>query len=215
MSYANRTRQPPRTLTDDEVKRLLATSGKHRDGFRDHVIFSLALGTGLRESEIIGLDIGDVSPDGRRVRRTVQLRVFKRAGENVDPRDQRVHLPPPTLYKLAKYLRIRVRELAGRAWHPTLWPLISAKPLFAARTGARLSDRRLREIIHEWQERAGFDHRYNFHALRHTFVSNLRRDTGDIRIAQVAARHRNIATTARYDHPSDQEIIDAVKGVRA
>lgn len=207
MSYANRTRQPPRTLTDDEVKRLLATSGKHRDGFRDHVIFSIALGTGLRESEIVGLDIGDVSPDGKRVFQTVQLRIFKRAGENVDPKDQRVHLPPPTRYKLQKWLKLRLREVPGMG--------ALAAPLFAARTGARLSDRRMREIFDGWQERSGFEKHYKFHELRHTFISTIRRRTGDIRIAQIAARHKNIATTARYDHPSDQEMIDAIKGVPA
>jgi len=213
MSYANRTKQPPRTLTDDEQRRLLAVSGKHVDGFRDHVIFSLALGTGLRESEIVGLDVGDVSPDGLKVRRTIQLRVFKRAGADVDPADQRVHLPDGCYYKLQKYLRARYR-------HHTPSP---TEPLFQAtranqnkgRIGCRLSTRRLRELFREWQIRAGFDHLYNFHAIRHTAITALRRKTGDIRIAQRLARHANIATTARYDHPSDQELIDAVKGLRS
>jgi integrase len=178
------------------------------------VIFSNAVGTGLRESEIIGLDVADVSPDGRRVRRTIQLRVFKRAGDNVDPRDQRVHLPDATLYKVEKWLKIRRRELSGENFGSNA-PDHLTVPLFAARTGARLSDRRLRELFHEWQAEAKLETRYNFHALRHYFVSEIRRRTGDIRIAQVAARHRNIATTARYDHPTDDELIDATRKVRA
>lgn len=213
MSYASRTRQPPRTLTDDEVKRLLDVSGKHRDGFRDHVILSLALGTGLRLSEIVALNVGDVSPDpfAGKVKRTIQLRVYKRAGETVDEADQRVHLPDGTYYKLQKYLRT---EFAGKGFKPSAdWPLFA--PRGPRRIDARIGERTLRDIFYRWQREAGFDHRYNFHALRHTFITNVRRKTGDIRIAQRAARHRNIQTTTIYDHPSDEEISGALKGLRS
>ena len=47
-TYADAITKPPRTLTELEQKLLLKTTGEHRDGFRDHVIISLALGTGLR-----------------------------------------------------------------------------------------------------------------------------------------------------------------------
>ncbi len=209
MSYATRTRQPPRTLTDEEVRRLLEVSGKHRDGFRDHVIFSVALGTGLRISEIVGLDVGDVSADPFKgtVRRTIKLRVFKRAGAKDGSVDQRVHLPDGTYYKLQKYVKARFGD---RGLRPSM-----DQPLFEARGGGRLSDRTLRDIFYKWQAAAKFDHRYNFHELRHTFVSSVRRKTGDIRIAQRAARHRNIATTTIYDHPSDEEISGALKGLRS
>jgi len=67
-NYVDTVRRPPRTLTVDEQALLLRTTGEHRRGFRDHVIFSIALGTALREHEIAALDVGDVSPDGSRVR---------------------------------------------------------------------------------------------------------------------------------------------------
>ena len=52
----------PPTLTTDEQKLILRATAKHP---RDHVIFSMALGTGLRLSELLGLDVGDVfAPDG-------------------------------------------------------------------------------------------------------------------------------------------------------
>jgi integrase len=58
----------PTTLTTDEQALILrATAGK----LRDHVIFSLALGTGLRLAEIVGLDVGDVfSPERTPCRRS-------------------------------------------------------------------------------------------------------------------------------------------------
>jgi site-specific recombinase XerC len=207
LSYADRTKRPPRSPTDREVKRLLDVTGRAKAGFRDHVIFSLAVGCGLRESEIVGLDVLHVAKlqsGGALVpMRSIQLHVFKRAGADPNPADQRVHVPDATFYKLEKWLRSEWRDR-----RPS-----ERTPLFVARTGHRLSTRRVRELFQEWQTRAGFDQLYNFHALRHYAISAVRRKTGDIRIAQRFARHANIATTTRYDHPSDEEISAAVKGL--
>jgi len=71
----------PRTLTELEQKLILKTTGEHRDGYRDHVIISLALGTGLREHELLTLDCGDVFAEDGRARRRVSLRVFKRSAD--------------------------------------------------------------------------------------------------------------------------------------
>lgn len=65
-AYAAAIPRPPRTLTEFEQATLLKVTGEHRDGFRDHVIFAMALATGLREHEIAALDVGDVlHEDGR------------------------------------------------------------------------------------------------------------------------------------------------------
>jgi integrase/recombinase XerC len=204
VSYADRTKRPPKTLTDREIKKILDVTGKAKDGFRDHVIISLALGCGLRESEILGLNIEDVSNDGVKPKRIIQLKIFKRAGAGAHPSDHRVHVPDATYYKLEKYLKAtRAREF------------YKDTQLFWSRKGNRLSDRSLREMFRTWQERAGFEHFYNFHTLRHTAISAVRRKTGDIRLAQRFARHANIATTVRYDHVSDEEVAAAVKDLRA
>lgn len=209
MSYVDRTKRPPRTLTDVEQHGLLKASGKHRDTIRDHMIFSFALGTGLREGEIVALDLGDVYDlKSKKVKRMIQLRYFARKGkhrDNVDAKSQRVHLPDGTYYKLEKYLRAR--------FGPALNGTLPHEPLFEARGGRRLSVRRVREIFAEWQTRAGFDHHYNFHILRHTAITNAYRATKNIRIAQRVARHARLDTTTRYEHASDQEVANAVKGL--
>lgn len=205
MSYAERTKRPPRTLTDAEQAALLKVSGKHADTFRDHVIFSLALGTALREGEICALDVRDVMrPDGH-TKRSIQLRYFARKGkhrDNVDARAQIVHLPDGTFYKLEKYVASHVPSHAP----PT-------RPLFLARGGRRLSTRRLRELFMEWQRAAKFDKLYRFHDLRHTAITNAYRASKNIRIAQRVARHARLDTTTRYEHASDQEVAAAVKGL--
>jgi integrase len=205
VSYAERTKRPPRTLTDREVKKILDVTGKAKDGFRDHMIISLALGCALRESEIVALTIGDVAkPDRKTPKRIIQLRVFKRAALDGNPNDHRVHVPDATYYKLEKYL---AATKAAEFYPDTA--------LFTSRQNMSLSTRQVRWMFREWQKRAGFDQLYNFHSLRHTAISAVRRKTGDIRIAQLFARHANIATTARYDHPSDEEVARAVKELAA
>ena len=98
-AYAAAIARPPRTLTDVEQARLLKVTGEHRDGFRDHVLFALALGTGLREHELAALDVGDVLHDDGRVRRRIALRTFKRSSSG--PATQEVFLPDALWYKLA------------------------------------------------------------------------------------------------------------------
>jgi integrase/recombinase XerC len=206
VSYAQRTR-PPRTLTDRETAQILKTMGATKAGFRDRLIVSLALGCGLRQSEIVALNVGDVSADGVTPRRTIQLRVFKRAGLDAKPADHRVHVPDATFYLLKKYLKVmwgdqNVEDDLGR-------------PLFVSRIHRRLSMKRVREMFQEWQTKAKLDQPISFHGLRHTAISTVRRQTGDIRVAQRFARHANIATTVRYDHPSDEEVAAAIKDLPA
>lgn len=208
MSYATRG-LPRRTLLDSELAAVLKVTGEHRRGFRDHLIISLAVGTGLREHEIAALNLGDVSPDGRRVLHTLQLRVFKKSKHWARMQNdkkflrralemQRVHLPESTHYKLKKYVK---------ALRP---PRRSDQPLFRSQRG-RISTRRIRSLWREWQLRAGIIEPYSFHELRHTAVSIYRERTGDIRLAQLFARHADIETTTIYDHPRDQERMDAVR----
>jgi site-specific recombinase XerD len=63
-NYAEATRTP-RTLTEREQRALLKVTGEHRAGYRDHMLYAMALGTGLREHELIALSVGDVFRDSR------------------------------------------------------------------------------------------------------------------------------------------------------
>ena len=199
-AYVDAIARPPRTLTDLEQARVLKVTGERRDGFRDHVIFSLALGTGLREFEIAGLNVGDViHPDGR-VRRRVALRVFKRATD--EPAPQEVFLPDALWYKLAKF--IDWKRGSGE-------DLDGGSPLFISRRGRRIATRTLRYLFRLWQERAGLDRPFNFHALRHTSLTNAYRRTKDIRVVQRAARHKSVDTTMRYTAPSDEDVLRAMR----
>jgi integrase/recombinase XerC len=199
-AYAESISRPPRTLTEREVAALLRASGQHREGFRDHVLMSLALATGLREHELLALNLGDVFDEAGRARRHVRLRVFKRSSP--EPAPQEVVLADTVRAKLEKLLRAR-RASGGE--------LGSESPLFVSRLGRRLSARQVRHAFRVWQERAGLERRFNFHALRHTACSGVYRRTKDIRLTQRFARHRSLLSTARYTHPTDDELVRAVQ----
>lgn len=199
-AYAAAIARPPRTLTDVEQVRLLKVTGEHRDGFRDHVIFAVALGTGLREHEIAALDVGDVLHDDGRIRRRIALRIFKRSSN--EPATQEVFLPDAVWYKLAKFI----------GWKKTSGEDLGAdSPLFISRRGTRIATRTLRYLFRLWQGRAGFDRPFSFHALRHSALTNAYRSTRDIRLVQRLARHKSVDTTTIYAAPSDEDILRAVR----
>lgn len=186
-AYATTIRRAPRTLTEAEQGRLLKVTGEHRAGFRDHLIFAVALGTGLREHEIAALNVGDVVHDDGRVGRRLVLRVFKRATN--DPAPQEVFVPDSLWYKLAKFVswkRARRRPggrraplcLAVRRAHRHTDPAAPLRGLAAARwirpavqlplAPAYLSAERLpRHSGHQARPaaRAAQEHRYE-HDLR-------------------------------------------------
>jgi len=198
-SYGQTIVRPARTMTDQELAAVLRASGQHRDGWRDHVLISLAAATGLREHELLALDVGDIFDTEGRARRHIALRVFKRSA--AEPAPQEVVLSETVRAKLEKLYRLRQRD----------GDLATDEPLFVSRRGTRLSARQLRHAFHQWQKRAGLDRRFNVHALRHTACSAIYRRTKDIRLTQRFARHKSITTTSIYTHPSDDELVRAVQ----
>ena len=185
----------PTTLTQDEQKLILRATAKHQ---RDHLIISLALGTGLRLGEIVGLNVSDLfTRDGTP---RVRVRVRREIAKGGRPGD--VFLPDRLVVKMVRFWKWKKRS--GEA-------LDTSTPLFCAQSGRRLSKRRVQFMWRQWQERVGFDRLYPFHSLRHTSVTNVYRRTRDLFLAQRFARHASPLTTTVYTHPSDDEMRDRVR----
>lgn len=204
MRHLSRT---PTTLTDAEVRALLeATSRADRD-LRDHVIFAVALGSGLRVSEIVALDVSDVM-SGKGAKGVWALRAETTKGD----RGGVVGLPEKLRRKIALFLRWKQEH--GESLSPHA-------PLFVSRGGGRggktgggrLSIRAAQASFSLWQRRCGFDRRIRFHVLRHTFCTNLWRSTGDLRLVQQAARHSSPSTTSIYCHASVEDVLVAVQNI--
>ena len=185
----------PETMTAAEQAALLRATAAHDDP-RDHVLYSMALGTGLRLRELLGLNVGDVSPDGRQVRQRIVLQVTKgdRRGE--------VFLPARLIPKLRRFLAWKRKNAQS---------LDRAAPLFVSALGRRLSPRAAQWRFAWWQERAGFNRRYSFHSLRHSAVTNVYRASKNLFLAQRFARHASPLTTIVYTHPADEELWEGVR----
>ena len=138
----------PPSLTRAEQETLLRASSVHP---RDHLILSLALGTGLRLAEIVGLNVGDVFLPDRRPRGRIRLRREIAKGGRVGD----VFLPDALIPKLGRFWTYK--RHAGES-------LDAADPLFCNQRGERISKRRVQIAFRRWQLAAGFDHLYPFHA---------------------------------------------------
>jgi site-specific recombinase XerC len=187
----------PETMTAAEQARLLKATAAHDDP-RDHVLYSMALGTSLRLRELLGLNVGDVSPDSRQVRRRVVLDAATTKGS----RRGEAFLPARLIPKLRQFLAWKRRVCQS---------LDSDAPLFVSAQGRWLSPRAAQWRFAWWQPRAGFDRRYGFHALRHSAVINVYRSSRDLFLAQRFARHASPLTTVVYTHPSDEEMWERVR----
>jgi site-specific recombinase XerC len=157
----------------------------------------LALSTGLRLRELVGLNVGDV---------------ITRSGEVA----WRIDLPK----KITKGRRGGVAFLSERT-RAVLRDFLEAKramgdsmaltaPLFRSSLTRRISLRRVQVIFERWQREAGFETHYNFHTLRHTAITNVYRATKDLFLTQRFARHASPVTTIAYTHPSDEELYSAI-----
>jgi integrase len=117
----------PTTLTTDEQRAVLRVT---QANLRDHLIVSLALGTGLRLAEIVGLNVGDVfAPDG-----TPRVRVRVRSAIAKGGRAADVFLPDRLVAKLKRFWRWKRDR--GEDVSP-------GASLFANQSGRRISKRRV------------------------------------------------------------------------
>ncbi len=191
----------PRTLTAQQQRRLLRALRAHGSP-RDRALLSLALGTGLRLRELRELNVGGVSPDGRSV-------VWKVA---LDPKLTKggrggvAFLVAGVREELRRYLRWK---------HRAKEPLEAQSPLFLSNQRRRVSLRRIQFLFREWQAAAGFETLYPFHSLRHSAITNVYRATKDLYLTQRFARHSSPLTTTVYTHPSDEELYEGIRRLKA
>jgi integrase/recombinase XerC len=198
-TYVDSIGAPPRTLTPEEQNAILKVTGEHVSGFRDHLIISIALGTGLREHEIAALTVGDLLGEGGQLRSVITLTTFKKA--TPDPAPQQIVIPPRLRSKLTRFLAWKKRR--GES-------LAADAPLFVSKKKNAISTRAMRAMFRKWQERAGIERPHTFHEIRHTAITSVYRQNRDLRVAQRFARHKSVAATQRYAHPSIEDLISAV-----
>jgi integrase/recombinase XerC len=175
-------RQLPHFLSTDEVARLLeAPPADERLGLRDRAILETTYSAGLRVSEVVGINDGDLDWAGRLVR--------------IRGKGRRERLAPIGSFAV----RALKRWLAARELSPRIPPGPGA-PVFTNKFGRRLTTRSVARMLAKHLAVAGLDGRTTPHTLRHSFATHLLDRGADIRSVQELLGHKSLVTTQIYTH---------------
>lgn len=175
-------RRLPRTLTVDEVERLLAGCGG--DGpvaVRDRALLELLYSTGARISEAVGLNLDDLDL----AQRTVLLR-------GKGGRQRIVPVGRPAIAAIEAYL-VRGRPALATRGKGTSALLLNTR-------GARLSRQSAWHVLHRAAQAVGLDGVVSPHTLRHCFATHLLAGGADVRVVQELLGHASVTTTQVYTH---------------
>lgn len=174
----------PDVISIDDAERLLEQPFPEGPaGYRDRAMLEVLYGCGLRASEVVGLDVGDVAPDEG------FLRVFgKGAKERVVP------LAGAALAALEEYL------LHGRPYLRGRKGTLRQDPgaLFLSVRGRRLTRQVVFETVRRYGDRVGLA--LHPHTLRHSFATHMLEGGADLRSLQEILGHSGISTTQVYTH---------------
>jgi integrase/recombinase XerC len=179
-----KSRKLPHFLTTDEIGRLLAAPPKRgQQGTRDRAILETLYSAGLRVSELVGMNDGDLD--------------LAQGIVHVRGKGRKERLAPIGSYAkaaLEAWLPVRTlspKEEAGRA-----------APVFTNRFGTRLTTRSVGRMLEKYIAAASLDGRTSPHTLRHSFATHLLDRGADIRSVQELLGHKSLVTTQIYTHVS-------------
>jgi tyrosine recombinase XerC len=192
MSQVRRPRRLPRTLAQDEIERLISVCRNDSPlALRDRAILELLYSSGIRLSELVGLDLGDYSSASGTVR------VFgKGAKERIAP------VGGPAAKAIHDYV------LDAR---PKLLSDTQEVALFLNRNGGRLSGRSVERMMKKRLMEAGLPRTATPHSLRHSFATHLTDSGADLRAVQELLGHADISTTQIYTSVSRERLYRVYK----
>lgn len=177
----------PTFLTIDEMTSLLkAPDVSTPQGLRDRAILELLYASGLRLSEIVLLDLGDVDLNSHHIR-----------AWGKGSKERIVLMGIPAAKALQSYVKQGRTKLLGKK---------STQALFLNRFGNRVAERRIQYIIKKYARQAGLDTRVFTHIFRHTFATHMLDGGADLRAVQELLGHVRLATTQVYTHVSQNQI---------
>jgi integrase/recombinase XerC len=199
-----RERKVPAHLTIDEMERLLEMPDVSDPlGCRDRAILELFYASGLRLSELVGLDLEDVNLRARMVRV-----MGKGAKERLVPFNS------ATEESLRAWLAKRAVLLA-QSPKPRAQSLKvkgqSREPLFLNFRGARLTGRSVQRLVARYVASCSTRFGISPHALRHSFATHLLQRGADLRAIQELLGHVQLSTTQRYTHVNAAQLLDVYR----
>jgi integrase/recombinase XerC len=178
----------PKALSVDDATALMeASPPPNAEGVRDHAILELFYSSGLRLSELVGLDVAFVVESGYRSAGWLDLSC---AEVTVLGKGKRVRTVP---------VGRKALEAIG-AWLAVRGQFVKAEPnpLFLSVRGQRMSPNAVRERVKRAALAAGIPANVHPHVLRHSFATHLLQSSGDLRAVQELLGHASVAATQIY-----------------
>lgn len=194
-----RPKKLPKVLSADEQARLLGRfNARYATPHRNRTMVLTMLDAGLRVGEVVALRPDHVDLAARKL--TVR--------EGKGAKDRTVWFPERLREALSRWLARREEWLDEPGECPWLFP---------TRDGGRVSSRQVRAFVKREAKRAQVAeaHKVSPHTLRHTFATDLYRETGNLRLVQDMLGHADISTTQVYTHLVNGEAEEAMCTFRA
>ena len=179
-------RRLPRYLDERDIVRVLESpDGSTESGLRDRAILEVLYGSGLRVSELVGLNTADIHLQDKWIR--------------VQGKGGRERVSPLSTYS-AEYLQLYIDKTKEKR--------MTAKTdrVFLNLRGKPISDRAVRDIVRKYCLQAGAKEILSPHGIRHSFATHLLDNGADIRIVQELLGHKRISSTQIYTHVSRSKL---------
>jgi integrase/recombinase XerC len=168
----------PEVLSPEEVSRLVELQADDVFAVRDRAMFELFYSSGLRLSELVALEPGDIDFDDATVR------VLGKGGKT-----RVIPVGRFALRYLRDWLDCRETVAAGQQ-----------SALFVNQRGKNIGPRTVQQRLKSWAQKQGLPQHVHPHMLRHSFASHVLQSSGDLRAVQEMLGHASISTTQVYTH---------------
>ncbi len=184
----------PKAIDVRQVEQLLsAPDDSDLLGARDRAILETLYSTGIRVSELVGINRGDVDVVG-------QAMIVRGKGK----KERIVPLGSHAIASLQHYVAMLEKDPRSAGQNGD-----REAPLFINKHGGRLSTRSVRRKVSKYLAKAGLDPDISPHTLRHSFATHLLDNGADLRSVQELLGHQSLSTTQVYTHLSSQRLRDA------
>jgi len=183
-------------LTEQETEKVLSSFWEEDPFYtRNRTIVIFALNTGLRVSELTGLNVGDVLNGRIKKELRVRKEIAKGKRERIIPLNEKAREAIRGLLDFNEEKRYSQEK---------------GDPLFISRRRKRITSRQVENIIEQLRQDSDIDVDMTPHTLRHSFATRLRKKGADLRVIQTLLGHKKLATTEIYTGVDREDLAKAV-----
>lgn len=183
LKFPKKEKYLPSVFNIDDILTLLELPDKTTPaGRRDALILELLYGTGVRVSELVGLD-----------KNSVDLRNLRILVKGKGKKERIIPIAPELAEMIKNYYSVMYEIVADNR-------LVETDALIINRLGTRMTDRTIRRVVENYLKQAGLPLDYSPHSFRHTFATHLLEGGADLRSIQELLGHESLSTTQRYTH---------------